>query len=136
MSDPDGSGTGHFGGVLAKFSTKDNEGTQLFNIPNFNRLRLKAKPTQFVSPGDFFEPMVAVVAQKDVSGWVDRDKKIKWSMSYGRKYHLDRKTAREFMVKGYVYGPQDLTDDVSDDERADILSNVTIISVGRPINHG
>lgn len=104
----------------------------MFNLPNFVLRRRKREDITFVEPREVFKPMVAVVAKKDISGWANRDRKVKWSMSAGTKYYLDRETARKFMVKNYVYGPPGILDDVSDDERAEIMSEVTIIGMGVP----
>ena len=99
------------------------------------RKKKNIDPVEFVPIQEVFKPQVEVRATRDINGWVDRGKssgkKIKWSIKSGDIGYLDIDTARQFEVKGYVeitHG-KDLIPPVSDDERAEILSTMTVIGV-------
>jgi hypothetical protein len=102
----------------------------MFNHPNFIRRREKLKPVEFQPVSEVFEPQVGVIPKSDLSGWVDRRRKVKWSMSAGRKYYLNEAKAREFETKGFLDIVSGAVAPVSDDERAEFLSQVTRISMG------
>ena len=89
------------------------------------------KPVKFVAVERAFKPMVKVRATRDTSGWVNRERRTKWSMRMGQVCYLDAEHAREFQIKGYVEileGGEQIKP-VSEDEAADILSNVTVIGL-------
>ena len=92
-------------------------------------------PVEFVPMTHAFEPQVEVQATRDISGWVDRGrrsgKKIKWNVRDGDIGYLDIQTARQFEAKGYVRitGGKELIKNMSDDERAEIMSEVTTIGM-------
>ena len=100
------------------------------NLPNFTRRRKMAEAVEFVPVQHVFKPHFAVTMTQDVSGWVNKDKltRKKWSLSAGQTYFVDEQTAVEFLVKGYATG--EYPRPVSDDERAQYLSQVTTISLG------
>lgn len=95
-------------------------------VPRLGR-KPKLEPVTFISAADFFEPQVPVKALKDVSGWIDRKRKQKWSLSAGKTYHLDVETATEFITKGYVEGQ--LPRDVSSGEEEEWKAQMTTIGV-------
>lgn len=64
----------------------------------------KVTPVTFINAADFFEPQVHIKALKDVSGWVDKKRKQRWSLSAGKTYVVDVETATEFISKGYAEG--------------------------------
>jgi hypothetical protein len=91
------------------------------------------KPVEFISVNEAFKPQIEVRATRDFNGWVDRERRIKWTISKGSIGYLDIDKAREFQVKGYVDILQghDLIAPVSDDERAEIMSTVQVIGVNK-----
>lgn len=102
-----------------------------FGIPNFNRRRRRAlEPIRFVPVSQAFEAQVRVQATRDLSGWVNRDRRVKWEIGKGRVGYLNASTAREFEVKGYVRILAGDVVPVSEDEAAEILSTTTTISLG------
>lgn len=88
----------------------------------------KAQAVTFISAADFFEPQVAVRALQDISGWVHRGRRQRWSMSAGRIYYVDVDTAVEFISKGYVEGV--LPRHPSPDEVAEWQSQMNKVGVG------
>lgn len=86
------------------------------------------RPVTFAAVSDAFKPEVTIRFKKDVSGWVNRDRKIRFHFNAGRTYMVDRETAVQMIVKGYATG--ELPRQVSDDERADIRSAMSTISLG------
>jgi hypothetical protein len=74
-----------------------------------------------------WRPQVAVKFTRDVTGWIDQTKRIRFHFSAGRTYHVDEQHAVEFIVKGYATG--ELPRSVSDDERAELRSNMTTIGL-------
>lgn len=102
------------------------------NLPNFNRRRRKLEPVKFVTVEQAFKPQVEVVALTDLSGWVDRDRKVKFHIGVGRRGCMDIDTAREFKAKGYVeiVEGQELVAPVSQDEMDELLSTKITISLG------
>lgn len=80
-----------------------------------------------------FKPQIAVRAVKDVSGWADKEKKVRWEMRAWRIYYVDERTAREFATKNYVHileMDEKKVKPVSADEAAEILSTVTTLTPG------
>jgi hypothetical protein len=75
-----------------------------------------------------WQPQVQVTFTRDVNGWLDRDKRIKWHFPAGTTHMVDEQHAVEFIVKGYATGTLPRT--VSDDEQAEIRSVITIIGMG------
>lgn len=65
---------------------------------------------------------------KDVNGWASRERRAKWHLAAGRTYVVDEQTAVEFITKGYAEGT--LPRKVSPDERAELRSVMTTVSVG------
>lgn len=77
-----------------------------------------------------WEPQVEVTFTRDVTGWLDRDRGIKWQFGAGQTVMIDEQHAVEFIVKGYAKGT--LPRNVSDDERAELRSVMTTIGLGQP----
>lgn len=77
-----------------------------------------------------WQPQVAVKFTRDVTGWVDRDKGLKWMFKAGTTHLVDEQHAIEFIVKGYATGT--LPRHVSSDERAEIRSVMTTIGMSNP----
>lgn len=73
-------------------------------------------------------PQIQVTFNRDISGWLDRDRGVKWSFSKGQTVYIDHEHAIEFIVKGYCSG--ELPRRVSEDEKAEIRSTVTVIGMG------
>ncbi len=94
--------------------------------------RREVKPITFVAVERAFSPQVKVRATRDINGWADRERRVKWHIGSGRIGCLDADVAREFQVKGYVAILDGEVEPVSEDEAAEILSTVTVISAGLP----
>lgn len=102
----------------------------MFGIPNFNRRRQRLEPVRFVPVSQVFEPQVKVQALRDLNGWADRDRRVKWTINRGRVGFLSADIAREFEVKGYVRIVEGEVEPVSEDEAAEMLSNMTTVTLG------
>lgn len=76
-----------------------------------------------------WQPQVRVTFTRDVNGWLDRDRSIKWHFAAGSSHMVDEQHAVEFIVKGYATG--ELPRPVSADERAEIRSVITVIGLGQ-----
>lgn len=100
------------------------------NLPNFQRRRRALQPVTFVTVERAFKPQVKVRATRDLNGWADRDRKVKWSISHGRVGCIDADRAREFEAKGYVEILDGTVKPVSADELAEMQSTVTTIGLG------
>jgi len=94
------------------------------------RRRRELQPVTFVPVEQVFKPMIKVRALADISGWADRDRRVKWSIPHGRIGMLDDAKAREFQAKGYVEILDGAVKPVSEDEAAEFLSTVTTINLG------
>lgn len=75
-----------------------------------------------------WQPQVKVKFTRDINGWLDRDRSIKWHFAAGSTHMVDEQHAVEFISKGYATG--ELPRHVSDDERAEIRSVMTTIGLG------
>ena len=100
------------------------------NTPNFDRRRWRAKPVTFVPVSRAFKAQVKVRATRDLSGWADRDKKVKWEIGKGSIGCMDHDHAREFAAKGFVEIVEGEVKPVSEAEMEEFLSQVTVIGVG------
>lgn len=92
-----------------------------------------SNPVQFVSVDRAFDhAQIEVQATRDISGWVDRGRGIKWNIPRGATGYVPIEIARQWQVKGYcrVLGGAELLKPVSVDEEAEILSDVTNITLG------
>jgi len=98
-------------------------------LPNFNRRRRKLEPVTFVPVERAFKAQVKVRATRDISGWADRERRVKWTIPAGRVGCLDADKAREFEIKRYVEIIEGEVRPVSEDEAAEILSTVTTIDL-------
>jgi hypothetical protein len=85
------------------------------------------QPVRFESVN--WQPQVEVTFVCDISGWLDRDTRVKWHFGAGTKHMVDEQHAVEFIVKGYATGT--LPRLVSDDEKAEIRSVVTTVGLGQ-----
>ena len=85
---------------------------------------------RFVPVEKVFQPQVQVRALHDLNGWADREGGVKWHIPAGRLGMLDADTAREFQVKGYVEIIAGDITPVSENEKAEMLSTKTVISMG------
>jgi hypothetical protein len=77
-----------------------------------------------------WQPQVQVTFTRDVNGWLDRDNSLKWHFAKGSTHMVDEQHAVEFIVKGYATGT--LPRHVSEDEKAEIRSVITVIGLGGP----
>jgi hypothetical protein len=97
----------------------------------FNRRRRKQlEPIQFVPVSKAFDPQIKVRALRDLNGWVNEDRRVKWSIGRNQIGFLNESKAREFEVKGYIEIITGKVIPVSEDEAAEMLSTVTTISMG------
>lgn len=87
-------------------------------------------PITFVPVEQVFKPQVKVRATRDMSGWADRGKRVKWSIPQGRIGCLDEDKAREFQAKGFVEILEGEIRPVSEAEREEFLSQVHVIGLG------
>ena len=94
-------------------------------ITNHQR-RQTLKPITFQTVN--WQPQIQVTFTRDVNGWLDRTNQIKWSFRTGQTVMIDAEHALEFIIKGYCTGQ--LPRPVSDNEQAEIRSNMTIIGMG------
>lgn len=102
----------------------------MFNLPSFRLRRQKEQPIKFVTLAEAFTPQIRVRATRDINGWVDRRRRVKWHIGAGSIGCLDEPTAREFATKGYVEILDGQIRPVSEDEAAYFLSNVKTINLG------
>ena len=93
------------------------------------KYRRDKQPT-FVAPEDAFQAQTQVTMLRDVNGWLDRKKGLKWSLQKGHTYLVDEAKAAEFITKGYANG--ELPREVSDDEAAEWRAQMTTISLEAP----
>jgi hypothetical protein len=100
------------------------------NLPNFTRRRRKLEAVTFTPVRKVFKPQVKVRAKLDLSGWADRDRRVRWTIPTGRIGCIDADKAREFQVKGYVDILDGTVKPVSEDEAIEFLREVTTIQVG------
>lgn len=90
------------------------------------------EPIKFVPVEKVFKAQVKVRATRDLNGWADRSKRVKWNIPAGRIGCLDEDKAREFHAKGYVQILDGEVKPVSEDEAAEMLSTVTTLTLGGP----
>lgn len=100
------------------------------NVPNFGKRRRALQPVTFVPVEQAFKPQIKVRATRDLNGWVDRDRKVKFHIGAGRIGFMDADTAREFKAKGYVEIVEGQVAPVSQWELDDLLATKTTISLG------
>ena len=101
-------------------------------LPNFGLKRQLLEPVRFEPVEKIFEAQVAITMHQDVSGWAKEKKdRIKFSLSAGKTYTITETKAREFVAKGYAsYTYPGNHQPISDDERAEAQSQVTVLSLG------
>lgn len=102
----------------------------MVNIPNFRRRRQALEPVTFVPIERAFRPQVKVRATRDISGWADKDRRVKWEIPCGRVGCIDENVARDFQIKGYVEILDGTVRPASEDEIAEVLSTVTVVDLG------
>jgi hypothetical protein len=88
------------------------------------------KPITFIAVERVFKAQVKVRATRDLNGWADREKRVKWQLGHGRVGYLDEDKAREFAIKGYVEILDGTIKPYSEDEAAEVLSTTTTIGLG------
>lgn len=110
----------------------------MVNIPGILRAkrRVPIEEVRFLPITQVFKPQRHVVMLKDVTGWVNNDKRTarKWHFSAGKEYFIDTDVADQFIVKGYAKG--ELSRHFSDDELAEIRASVVNISHIGGATHG
>lgn len=99
-------------------------------LPGFERRRRKLEPVRFVPVSKAFEPQVRVQAVRDLNGWVDRERRVKWQIGRHQIGFLNEAKAREFETKGFVRILNGDVTPVSEDEAAEMLSTSTTITLG------
>ncbi|MGH9908110.1 MAG: hypothetical protein ACRD8U_21270 [Pyrinomonadaceae bacterium] len=92
------------------------------------RARQKGRAPELVPAQGVFEPQAKITMTRDVTGWAHRERRQKYALKSGEVYYVDADTAAEFIVKGYATG--ELPREVSDDERAEWRSQMTVIRAG------
>jgi hypothetical protein len=92
-----------------------------------NRQRKELYPVEFQPVN--WQPQVEVTFTRDVTGWVDREKRIRFQFNAGSTHMVDEQHAVEFIVKGYATGT--LPREVSQDERDELRSVMTTIGLGQ-----
>lgn len=92
--------------------------------------RKPERPIKFITVEQAFSPQVKVCATRDLNGWADRQRRIKWSIAKGAVGCMDEEHAREFAIKGYVQILDGTIKPYSEDEAAEILSTVTTLTLG------
>lgn len=102
------------------------------NLPDFSRRRWKKETTHFVTVDQVFKPQVKVRALHSLSGWADRDRKVKWEIAKGSIGCLDEDTAREFQAKGFIEILEGSVKPVSEAEAAEFLSQIKQVGLGVP----
>lgn len=93
------------------------------------RRRQQLEPITFVPVERVFAAQVQVRALRDINGWADRDKRVKWHIGKGSIGCVDENKAREWATKGYVEIIDGTVKPVSEDEAAEILSSVTTLNL-------
>lgn len=88
------------------------------------------RPITFAPIRKAFKPQVKVQALKDLNGWANRERRVKWHISKGSVGCIDADKAREFQVKGYVRIIEGEVEPVSEDEAAEMLATVKTITLG------
>lgn len=88
------------------------------------------RPVKFITVEQAFKPQIKVRVLKDLNGWADRSRNIKWHIGAGKVGCIDEDKAREFAIKGYVEILDGTIKPYSSDEAAEILSTVTTIGPG------
>jgi hypothetical protein len=96
-------------------------------------------PVTFVPIEKVLVPQVEVIALSDISGWVTDDGKIgpkylakkgnRIHLRAGEKYTVDEPTARAWIAKGYVTPTEDLKKPLSEDEIAELRSDLTVVGL-------
>lgn len=103
----------------------------MVNIPGLLRAKRKRQfeVVEFVPVERVFKPQSEIKMLKDVTGWVNRDKRTgkKWHFNTGKTYYVDAELADEFIIKGYARGS--LSRYYSDDEAEQIKAGVQHISM-------
>lgn len=100
-----------------------------FSTPNFTRRRQKLEVVQFLPVKKAFKPQRLIRMNRDTNGWVSQADRRKWSLQDGKEYAIDEDKAREFVIKGYAE-PIGWKPIFSEDEKAEMMSSVTTISLG------
>jgi hypothetical protein len=93
----------------------------------------KRKPPvakKFVTPAQAFKAQVKVQFTRDCSGWVNRERGIKWHAAKHKVVTMDEEHAREFAVKGYVLILDGTVKPVSEGEAEEMLQSVSTINLG------
>jgi len=94
------------------------------------RKRKDLHVVKFVPVSKVFKPMVEIRFLVDISGWVDRDKRIKWSAAANTVEIIDEDKAREFVAKGYAEFVKRPKQPISQDEQDEHLATVTQLTPG------
>lgn len=102
------------------------------NLPNFNRRRRRLQPITFVPVEKAFKPQIKVRATRDLSGWADRERRVRWHIGAGREGCMDEDKAREFATKGYIEIVEGVVRPVSEAEAEAYFSQMTVIGPGAP----
>jgi hypothetical protein len=101
-----------------------------FSHPNFARARERLIPVKFEPVSKAFKRQVKVVANRDISGWINRGRRQKWFIPAHKPVWISEDKAREFQAKGYLEIIEGKVKPVSPDEAAEFLSQVTSIGMG------
>lgn len=85
------------------------------------------QPIKFIPVTKAFKPMVEVVFLADVSGWVNRDRRIKFHAGAGSTHAIDEDNALDWVAKGYCaykdprqYKKSGLTESVIAERKASV----------------
>jgi hypothetical protein len=89
-------------------------------------------PVKFVTVERAFKHEVKVRAKQDLSGWVDRKRRVKWFIPAGRIGYMDHDKAREFSIKGFVDVIEGTIKPASEQEIAEMQAQITVLQAGQP----
>lgn len=92
--------------------------------------KVQAPVVKFVAVERAFKPQIKVRATRDLNGWANRERGVKWSIGAGRIGCIDEDKAREFAAKGFVEIIEGNVKPCSEDELAEYASQVTVVSIG------
>lgn len=89
----------------------------------------EVQPIKFVPVERAFKAQIKFLPNRDLNGWVDRTRRIKFHAPANRVTFLDEDTARVWQAKGYGQILDGTVTPVSPDELAELTSNDSTISL-------
>lgn len=98
--------------------------------PRPQKKRREFDVVKFVPVERAFKPQIKVKALLDITGWLDRDKGIKFRIGMGRVGFVDADSARIWQAKGYITILEGEVEPVSEDELYELSKDDAKISLG------